>query len=147
MKYYVIAFCLFFITGCSTVSSLVSYTQSNPLIVDLATRQAVIRFIDGGDTPEDKTKRATEVIARIERVEYFVEGNPTASADTLLTVIRSNVDWESMRLADRLLVADIFTIIESNLKKSERDGYLDEDAVIRIRVLLRTLTETAEVFL
>lgn len=144
-KIIVVLLCVL-MAGCATTHKLVSYMQSNPLVVDMATKQAVFRYIDAGETDADKVARAGQVRDTLDKVEYFLEGNPTASSATLLLVVKANVDLDQLEPSDRLLVEDVFTIIESNIAKSEQAGLLSADAVIRIRVLIRTLVQTAELF-
>lgn len=150
MKKVLAAFCAFVIgffgTGCNTASKLYSYTQENPLIVDLATRQAVFRYIDAGSTTEQKKNRALRVKRVVERVEHFLEGNPTASRHTLFLVVKSNVDLKSLDPADRVLVEDILTVIELNIERATEEAVLDKPIIIQVRVLLRTLLKTAALF-
>lgn len=134
------------LAGCQSFNKALSYAQSNPIIVNVATKQAVARFVNGGDTPEAKTARALEVERVVRSVEHFLEGNPTASSKTILLVLKANVDFDALSVADRLLVDDILTVVEANLSKNEQAGLLDDRAVIRIRVLLRTLMQTAALF-
>lgn len=130
--------------GCATTNRLVSYMQSNPIVVNIATKQAVFRYINAGKTDTEKVARSERVQAVLNKVEYFLEGNPTASSQTLLLVVKANVDLDKLEPADRLLVEDIFSVIESNMTKYEQSGLLSNDAVIRIRVLIRTLLQAAE---
>lgn len=131
-------------TGCATTNKVISYMQSNPVVVNIATKQAVFRYINAGESDSDKVARSERVQAVLNKVEYFLEGNPTASSQTLLLVVKANVDLDKLEPADRLLVEDIFTVIESNMIKYEESGLLSNDAVIRIRVLIRTLLKAAE---
>ena len=140
---------VFFFTiasGCTTMSRLYSYTQDNPVIVDLAVRQAVFRYIDAGSSIQDKQDRAGRVKDVVEQVEYFLEGNPTASTHTLWLIVKSNINMDNLEAADRLLVEDIVTLVELNIERSSEETILDEPVIIQVRVLLRTLIKTAALF-
>lgn len=144
-KVMVLLVCLL-MAGCATTHKLVSYMQSNPLVVNIAAKQAVFRYIDAGITHEAKIERAEQVREVLDKVEYFLEGNPTASSATLLLVVKSHIDLDQLSPSDRLLVEDVMTIIENNIITSEKAGLLGPDAVIRIRVLIRTLVRAAGMF-
>lgn len=146
MHYLVVVVMMFFAVGCQTASRVVSYTQNNPVIVNFATKQAIARYIQAGQSADDVSHRADRVVTVIREVEYFLDGNPTASSDTLFDVVKSNVELDRLSVTDRLLVDDLFALVQENLKKNEQAGFLPADAVIRIRVLLRTLLQTAALF-
>ena len=146
MRYILIFFMMIYSTGCQMASRAISYTHTNPVVVDFATKQAIVRFINAGDSIDEKSKRALKVEYAIKDVEYFLEGNPTSSAGTLLAVVKSSVNLEKLSVPDRILVNDLMLLVESNLKANESAGYLEHGAVIRVRVLLRTLLKTAAMF-
>lgn len=133
-------------SGCTTMSRLYSYTQENPVIVDLAVRQAVFRYIDAGATVQAKQDRAARVNEVVEQIEHFLEGNPTASAQTLWLIVKSNINMNTLTPADKLLVEDILTLVELNIERSSQEVILDEPVIIQVRVLLRTLIKTAALF-
>lgn len=146
MKKIIVMMMCVFAAGCTATNRIVSSMQTNPLVVDIATRQAVFRYIDAGKSDEQKLARAERVTEALDSLEYFLEGNPTASSATLLLVVKDNIDLNRLDPGDRILVEDIFTIIEGTIVQHEQAGLLSQDAVIRIRVLIRTLVQTAESF-
>lgn len=147
MRYLLAILMACFMMGCSTLSKVVSYAQSNPAIVDLVTTQAVARYIDASVSIEGKRSRANNVIDVVSNLESFMAGNPVANKNTIMAVLMSSIEMEKIPIADRLLIDSIITSVEINLSKQSVNNILPPDAAIRIRVLLRTLTQAAEAYL
>lgn len=131
------------LTGCSALEHVGQYSRENPLVVNAATRQAVFRYIDAGETETDKSNRAKSVIDAVREVDAFLEGNPTASIGALLQVIDAQIKWDKLNPADRLLIKDIVTMVGMSLEDKLKAGLLSEDAVIGLRALFDTAITTA----
>lgn len=131
------------LSACSVLNDVGRYAQDNPIIVDAATRQAVFRYIDAGETEADKSSRAKAVIDTVRDVDAFLQGNPTASVDGLLGVVEAQVKWGKLSVADRFLVQDILSLVRLNLENKQREGLLDPEAVIGVRALLETALQAA----
>lgn len=131
------------LASCSFLNDVGQYAQDNPIIVDAATRQAVFRYIDAGETEADKNSRAEAVVDTVRDVDSFLQGSPTSSVDTLLGVVEAQVKWGKLSTADRFLVQDILSLVRLNLENKQREGLLDPEAVIGIRALLETALQAA----
>lgn len=131
-------------TGCETLSDAVS---ENPFFANVAVRQAVAAYIDAGDTPDAQLKRAIEVRSRVELMQVYLQGNPTASTTNIMAVIDSQIEWEELDPQDRLLVQDIMRLVEWQLVKQQHENKLDPDTQILIRALLSTVVSAAGAFL
>ncbi len=143
MKKLILTIFVTLVAGCSVLNDIGRYAQENPIVVDAATRQAVFRYIDAGDTEVAKDKRARQVVTVIKNVDDFLQGNPTASTTTLLVVVESQIKWDKLALADRVLVQDVMSLVRLNLENKQREGLLDENAVIGIRAVLKTAQAAA----
>jgi hypothetical protein len=117
--------------------------SGNTVIVDIATRQAVFRYIDAGETEKDKDKRAGRVVDAVRVLDSFLGGNPTADTSTLLSVLEGHVKWDRLSAQDKFLVKDIIGLIRLSLERKQREGLLDPETVIVIRQLLNTAKTAA----
>lgn len=136
------------VTGCSVVQSLGDYVNENPIFADIATRQAVGRYIAAGSSPEEQEARAVDVDKTVTKALIFLEGNPTATVDTLLAVVDTYIDWGSLSVPDRLLVQDILALVEAELRKHEDEASgISDTARIAIRDLLETAISAAAWYL
>jgi len=113
------------------------------LVADAATRQAVFRYIDSGDTEDAKSERARHVVEAVRKVDAFLEGNPRATAAGVIDVVRAYVDWDELAPADRLLVQDILALVELSLQNKQHEGLLDPQAVVSVRRMLNTAVTAA----
>lgn len=128
--------CLF--SGCSTIETLGDYVADNPLVAQIATRQAVAQYIAEGETIEDEIERARHVQKRIQKVMLYLDGEPKARVDELMAVIDGSIDWEELTFADRMLVQEIVNLVEVELSKAEQPVIPEST-----KIVLRTLFETA----
>ena len=134
-------------TGCTAFETLGDYINENQLFADIATRQAVGRYIAAGDTLESENKRALQVETRLERVARYVEGNPSATADGLMLLVESSIEWDQLDTADKLLVTDILALLKKELERYKGKQGLSDTAQIAIKGLLDTAISAARVYL
>lgn len=123
--------------------SLIDASSRNPILVDIATRQAVYRYIDAAETEQGKIERAGDVVQRLRNVDAFLQGNPTSSISTLLDVLESQIEWDSLSRADRILVQDIVSLVKLNLEQKAKEEMLDQNAVIGLRNIINIAISTA----
>lgn len=129
------------VSGCSAFETLGDYVRENPVFVSIASRQAVARYIAAGDTIEAQEKRAGKVVSTSGKIMAVLEGNPTTTVDTLLITIDSAIDWGELSPADRLLVTDVVSMVEFELRKYEVEN---EPINSASRVAIRGLFEVAK---
>lgn len=134
------------ISGCSAFAKLGDYVADNPLIAQVATRQAVAQYISGGETLEEEIERAEQIKKRVKKVLLFVDENEAATVSDLMAVIDSSIEWDQLTYADRLLVQDIVSLVEIELNKATVPR-LSEDARIVISTLFKTALSAAELYL
>lgn len=132
-----------FVGGCSAIKGLAEFTQENQIVVDVAVRQAVYRYIDAGDTEADKDARAGSVGKVVRKVDSYLEGDPTAGPGTLLKVVDSSIRWDKISNADAALLRDVMTLVRHNLQNRQSEGLLDTDAVIALKGVLKIALLTA----
>lgn len=133
--------------ACSTISTLGDYVSENPLVAQIATRQAVAQYIAEGGSIEEENARAQAVQKRIEKVLIYLEGDPKASPADLLVVIDSSIDWSELTYRDRLLVQDIVSLIERELEAAVDDIKISESTRIALSIMFETAISAAEIYL
>lgn len=135
------------LSSCSTIDSLSDYVNENPVFASIAARQAVGRYISAAKTPEAEAQRAADVQKRINKVMAYLDGDPETNVDGLLNVIDSAIDWAELVPADRILVTDVVTLIEGELRKYEtQTPEISDTAKIAIRSLLKVAVSAAEYY-
>lgn len=145
MKNYLILPILFFcISGCSTLDNAFSFVDKNPEIVNIATRQAVFRYVEAGMTTEEKDKRASKVYNVVKQLTEFLDANPEATVNTLLDVLNSKIDWQGMKSSDVILVQDIMTLVQISLKEKQQEELIQSSTIIKVKTLLTVIEKTAQ---
>lgn len=132
------------VSACSTFETLGDYVSENPLIAQVATRQAVAQYIAEGDSIEDEIRRARAVEMRIKKVLLFLDGDPEARVDQLMTVIDDSIEWDELTLRDRLLVESIVRLVESEL---EQVNQIDESVRLVLSVMFETAISAARLYI
>lgn len=131
-------------SACSTFESLGDYVSENPLIAQVATRQAVAQYIAEGDSIEEEIKRARAVELRIKKVLLFLDGEPEARVDQLMTVIDDSIEWDELTLRDRLLVESIVLLVEREL---EQVNEIDDSVRLVLSVMFETAISAARLYI
>lgn len=145
MKNYLILPILFFcISGCSTLDGAFSFVDRNPEIVNIATRQAVFRYVEAGMTTEEKDKRASKVYNVVKQLTEFLDANPEATVNTLLEVLNNQIDYEDMAASDVVLVQDIMSLVQISLKEKQQEELIESSTIIRVKTLLTVIEKTAQ---
>lgn len=132
------------LTGCSTIERAGDWVNGNPLVADMATRQAVARYIDASGDPQG---RAQDVMARLQRAQNDLQGDPVVGVQGIMAVLESHVDWDQLSPGDKLLVQDIMLMVQIQLAEKQADEKLSQDTVLAVRSLLRTAISAASLFL
>lgn len=130
---------LFLFSGCQTLPDILD----NPMYVEIGARQAVARYIDAGNTEEEKNKRAANVVDTVSKALEYLDGYPRATASDLVTAVESNISWEKLSYSDRFLVKDIMTYLRMNLEEKQHEGLIESNVIIRVRALLNTIIVSA----
>lgn len=136
------------LSGCSTFETLGDYVRENPVFSSFAARQAVARYIAAGDSVESQEKRAGDVDKTTLKVMAVLDGDPETTVDTLMLTIDSAIPWDELSIEDRLLVTDIVSLVEFELKKYEVENEpINQGAVIAIRGLFEVARSAAQLYL
>lgn len=144
MKYAIILFTALMV-GCSTFEKIGDFVSENQLLTSIAVRQAVSRYISAGDTIEKEDARALAVETRLERIIKYLDGNPKATADQIIEVAESSIDWEQLEISDQLLVMDLLSMLKKELESKDLD--VNPESLIAIRSLFETAISAARVHL
>ena len=135
------------LSGCTAFNTLGDYINENEVLTSIAARQAVAHYIAAGDTIEAENKRAKQIETRLERIAHYIDGNPKATSDSLLALVNASIDWGELERADKLLVEDIMTLLEKELKQYDSGGGLSESSRIALRGLFDTAISAARIYL
>lgn len=131
------------LVGCSAIEKAGETLKENPVVADLVVRQAVFRYIEAGDTHEEQIARGDRVCAVVTATETYLIGSPEARVAELLTVIDSQIHWDALSRADRLLVEDVMLIVQLELERRQQRAELSTDAVLGIEALLNSAKKSA----
>jgi hypothetical protein len=142
-QYMVLMVPLLILSGCAQLAAISDYVNENPLVADIATRQAVARYVEAGD---DTSTRAAGVVRVVGNLELFLDGNPQATVEALITVINSSINWDNLSISDRLLAEDLIAILVIKLDQVVSDGEMDAGELLGIRSLLVTARRAAELY-
>lgn len=135
------------ISGCSAINTLGDFINENELLTSAAARHAVSHYIAAGDTIEAENNRARQIETRLTRVLAYVEGNPAATTDDLMTLVESTIDWSQLDTKDKLLVQDILMLLEKELDKYDSQERLKESTMVALRGLFNTAISAAQIYL
>lgn len=134
--------------GCSTIETLGDYVSENPVFASVASRQAVAAYIAAGETEEKQRINAKRVNATTAKALVFLEGNPEATVDDLLTLVFREIDWSGLTIQEQFLVKDIMGLVEQELRKYEvQNGVISETTTFLVRGLLETAQSAAHLYL
>lgn len=147
MKILIVIIFSLFMTACETMEKLGDYFQENPVLTSLVTRQAIVRYIDKGATEQDKKARAIRVDSRLSLILVYLNGNPLATAESLMIVVNDNINWDKLSKADKLLVQDMIILVKNSLLKGQDGKTLPPDTMLSIRELLSVMRSAAALFL
>jgi len=135
-------------TGCTTFEALEDFVSDNPVLTQIAARQAVGHYIAKGRTVTSENKRALDVHTRITKYLAFIDGNPQTTINQLSAVIKTSIPWDKLTPSDRMLVTDIVGYIEAELRRSKpEDQGISEETTFAIKTLLQTAADTAQLYL
>jgi hypothetical protein len=143
-KPYIIIALVLLVASCALVDDIGEYAQKNDFVVNLAVSQGVMRYIDSGDTEQDKQNRQDGVIRLVDTMEQYIDGNPSAVVGTIFEVLIARINWDAMSDADQSLVRDIIGLVELKLEEKQQDGVLSPDAIIGLKSLLQTARNAAQ---
>lgn len=132
------------VSGCSLVQTVGDYFSENPLVASVVVRQSVVRYIDAGESPIDILKRKDDTIDVLTKTLDYLDGNPRARVDALMSVLREHIEWDSLSAPDRLLLMDVIEFVQTSLEAKQAENELPEDTALAIRALLVTAISAAE---
>jgi uncharacterized protein YceK len=120
------------LSGCSTFETLGDYVKDNPVFASTAFRYATAKYINNDD------KRAAQVVERGSKVLAFIDSNPTVTVSAVMQYLDATIDWSSLDLADRLLVQDIISIVEADLRAQE-----SQNPLVNVREVFEVIVNAA----
>jgi len=138
MKYLLILLFIFSLPACTAVSTLGDYLKENPVIASTSFRYATAKYIENGSTYAKKQERKNQVIDTASKVEAFIDANPTVTVKSVMVYLDSVISWDKLPPSDRILIAEILTIVEADLS-----AYEQANPLINVKELLNTVISAA----
>lgn len=117
------------IAACSAVDKAAEHAD----VSRLAVKAGTLKYIEAED---DRSQRANDVQAFIERARQHVDGEAESTVDALADRVREEVRWDRLELSEQLLVDELIASIEAKLKERIGDGPLSEEDRLRIEAVL-----------
>ena len=141
MKYLILAALILTLSACSTFEKLGDYVKENPLVASVSFRYATAKYIDGGKTDADKTKRKDKVLDVASKVKAFIETNPTLTIASVMQYLDEIINWGSLDPADRVLIQEILKIVQSDLQ-----NHKTQNPLVNVIELLDTIISAATLY-
>lgn len=139
IKNYILGFLLVsLVAGCAVLDNI----DNNPLVARLAVSQAVLRYIDAGDTPVVIQERRDNVLAVMEKTLAYID-NEQARAESVMTVLLSMIDFSELSIADRALAVEAIGLVQYQLDVRIAGGELPSDSLLMLRGLVLTAIDAA----
>lgn len=125
--------------------ALIEKVGENPIVADLAIRQAVLIYIDRGETDSEKYERAKDVASVAKKTLSQLEGSPSTTVAGIIEIVDESITWDKLSVKDRALAQDIMFLIQRRLENKADE--LPSDTLLVVRGILRTTLATAKVLL
>lgn len=126
-------------SGCSAVEGLANH----PVVVRVAVTQAVLRYIDQGDSAEEMMERKAGVLSSLSQTLAYIDSDVNATVDTIVDVFVSQVNFSAMPLADQLLARETIALVQASLRRRIGAGELPENTVLVLRDIVTTAIDAA----
>jgi hypothetical protein len=117
------------------------WINENPYLSDVGSKQAVARYIEAGDTPEQEQARVQGVLAWVSVGELYLTGESATKAG-LVALLTQSVNWDGMSVADRLLIEDLVFAVGDSVDVEVPDAPLsdeDREAFVRLFANVRRI--------
>lgn len=139
------------LSGCAALKSAAEsagdYIRENPTFVSIGTRTAIEFYIEQKDTLQQRIDRAKDVERRFQKLLVFVDDNPTAPIDELVEYANSIIDWDELSPNDRVIVQEVVSLIEKEVRIYAEKNKLDENARVALRSIFEVAVSAAQVYL
>lgn len=137
------AFCislalLLCVTACSSLEGL----DDNPLLVRLAVSQAVLRYVEAGDTAEAVQARKAGVLSVMSKTLAYID-DEKARVDSVMDVLLSLIDFSELSIADQMLVVEAIGLVQYQLDSRIAGGELPHDSLLLLRSVVQTAIDSA----
>jgi hypothetical protein len=97
--------------GCGSVSSV----ARNDLLVRVAVSQAVVRYVDAGESPAADIQRREDLILALGVARQFVQSDEPFDAATWVDGFIDLMDWGSLSLADQILITQVLELVKQEI--------------------------------
>lgn len=101
----------------SSCAGLSDFTNDNPVLVSIAVREAVVKYIDVGSTAEEKKARAVGAQKVLEKVRGVVGVDGKTSVALIIDYANKVINWDSLNSADKIAVQDILMLVDVSLRQ------------------------------
>ncbi len=129
--------------GCSFLNSVGGYVNEHQLVIDIAVRRAIFRYVDAGENEAERHRRAAAVVDVVRKVDRYLQGDPATGVDMLLLAVENEIRWEGLSLEDAATLREVVALIRANIQNQQTEGLLGGDTLVGLRSLLRTASNMA----
>jgi hypothetical protein len=125
-------------TGCAVIER----AGDNPLVVNIAVSQAVLRYIEAGG-PGEVYDRRDQVLSVMNQTLAYIDSGAQAQVDSVFEVFIRLVDWDSLSLADQYLAQQTLHLVSGSIQARVERGEIDGDAQVVLRSIVTTAISAA----
>lgn len=133
----------FLVTGCEALRTVAETGAEHAEVSRLAVKAGTLKYIEAED---DRSARASEVQAFIERARERVDAEAESTVDALADRVRDEVRWDELEMSEQLLVDELITAITETLREKMGEGPLTEEDRLRIKAVLDWAHEAAGLY-
>ena len=107
--------------------------------LELATKYATLKVISETDVTAEQVQERAETIRRI------VETDAQVTVRNMAQQVRQSIGWDSLDVADQLLLNAVLMDAESKLAEIVSDGVLDDQGKVAVGVLLDWIVDATAI--
>lgn len=120
--------------------AVLEQVEKSPMTAQLVTDQITLRFIAGSDDPVARAERVRAVVAK---VRSHVSGTESYSIAALDQVVREQINWQSLSVADQALLDYALSKARSSLADLIGEGVVDPEQSETVDTLLTWIDNAA----
>jgi len=109
------------VVACAQLEALGKYAAEHSGRAAFAARQAAYTYIEQGRSYDDKVAKAARVVEVMEAAERELQGNPTATADTVLVVLSQPIMWGRLTIQEKIILEEVVAILRERLDATDLD--------------------------
>jgi len=122
------------VVACAQLEAVGKYAAEHSGRAAFAARQAAYAYIEQGRSYDDKVAKAARVVEVMEAAERELQGNPTATVDTILAVLSQPIVWGQLTIQEKIIIEEVVAILRQRLDATD----LDPGAKFGVRHIIKS---------